>query len=83
MAFQRTFTVEATWDDEAGVWVAETDIIGLAIEAETLDAFEEAMSELAIDCIVANHWGGSIPADQPLSAVIPTILWKRPTVEAA
>ena len=30
--------VRATWDDEAGVWVASTaDIAGLAVEADTLE----------------------------------------------
>jgi predicted RNase H-like HicB family nuclease len=35
---QMSILVRATWDDEAGVWVAESsDINGLATEAETLE----------------------------------------------
>ena len=33
--------VRASWDDEAGVWVASsTDIDGLAIEAATIEELE-------------------------------------------
>ena len=83
MTLPRSFTVEAKWDPDAKVWVAETDIIGLALEAETLDEFESALGELAIECIVTNHWAGRVPADLPLSQVIPTVVWKRPAPEAA
>ena len=34
--------VKATWDDDAKVWVAESDdISGLATEADTLEALKE------------------------------------------
>ncbi|RNC97095.1 MAG: DUF1902 domain-containing protein [Oricola sp.] len=36
----RTYTVRAVWDDDAKVWVADSDIEGLHIEADSIDAFE-------------------------------------------
>lgn len=52
---KRAFTVKAVWDDEAGVYVCESDIVGLHIEAATVDAFEELMMEFAPELIAANH----------------------------
>ncbi|WP_448377614.1 DUF1902 domain-containing protein [Fervidobacterium sp.] len=42
----RAFRVRASWDGEAGVWVAESqDVPGLATEAPTL---EELLAKLAV-----------------------------------
>ncbi|GAA6733611.1 DUF1902 domain-containing protein [Thermus oshimai] len=42
----RTLKVQALWDGEAGVWVAESDDVpGLATEAATL---EELLAKLAV-----------------------------------
>ncbi len=35
-----TFFVRASWDAQAEVWVSETDIPGLVIEADSLAEFE-------------------------------------------
>jgi len=38
----RTYEVQARWDSEAGVWVAESDDIpGLVAEAESMNALVE------------------------------------------
>jgi predicted RNase H-like HicB family nuclease len=43
----RTYEVEARWDSEAGVWVAESeDIPGLVTEAESLNALLEKIRVL-------------------------------------
>lgn len=52
---KRTFTVTAVWDEESQIYYAQSDIIGLHIETETLDEFEALMMELAPDLVVANH----------------------------
>ena len=43
----RTYEVEAHWDSEAGVWVAESeDIPGLVAEAESMNALVEKVRVL-------------------------------------
>ncbi|PWW02224.1 uncharacterized protein DUF1902 [Hoeflea marina] len=75
---QRTFSVKALWDAEAKVFVSESDIEGLHIEAETIEAFEAVMHDAAIDLIVANHVSEEDLASRPLRDLIPAILWERP-----
>lgn len=55
-AVKRTFFVKAIWDDEASVFVSESDIIGLHIETATIEDFEMVMNEVEIELIVANHF---------------------------
>ena len=50
----QSFRVEAVWDEEAGVFISESDIIGLHIEAETLNEFARLVNEFAPDLIRAN-----------------------------
>ena len=52
---RRSFTVRAIWDPEAGVFYSESDIVGFHIEAETLDAFEALIVELAPGLVLENH----------------------------
>jgi hypothetical protein len=80
---KRTFTVEAIWDDEAGVYYAKTDIIGLAIEAVTLDEFEKILNEFAGELIIANHITADDLASTPLKYLMPLIIWQRPIAIAA
>jgi hypothetical protein len=43
----RNVEVNAIWDDEAGVWVAESeDVPGLVTEAETMEALMEKLRVL-------------------------------------
>lgn len=75
---KRAFTVKAVWDDEAGVYVSESDIVGLHIEAATVDEFEELMMELAPELIVANHMTPAELVEKPYKDLVPTIFWNRP-----
>lgn len=50
----KPFTVQAHWDPEAQVWYSSSDVPGLVIEADTLEAFEEAMKELVPEMLAAN-----------------------------
>ena len=70
---KRTFRVQAVWDEEAGVFYSESDIVGLHIEAPTLEEFEAAMEEHAVDLIVANHIAPRELAEKPLASLIPAI----------
>ena len=49
-----TYFVKAHWDAEASVWVSQSDIPGLVIEAETLAEFEDLMMSLAPEMLAAN-----------------------------
>ena len=50
-----TFFIRALWDDEAKVYVSESDIKGLHIEAATLEEFESVIFEHARELIFDNH----------------------------
>ncbi len=52
---KRAFTVKTVWDDESGVYVCESDIVGLHIEAAMVDEFEGLMMNLTPELIVAYH----------------------------
>ncbi len=47
--------VKATWDDEASVWVAESDdVIGLATEAATLEELKAKLMDMIPELIALN-----------------------------
>ena len=59
----RTYEVEARWDSEVGVWVAESeDIPGLVAEAESLNALVEKIRVLAPELFELN--GGLEPGQK-------------------
>jgi Domain of unknown function (DUF1902) len=74
---QRTFYVRSLWDSEAGVFYSDSDIIGLHIEAPTLDEFEVLMHEFVPDLIVANHIDPKDFGNVPLRDLIPAWQWQR------
>jgi hypothetical protein len=74
----RHFQVRAVWDDEAGAYICESDIIGLHVEAGTLDEFERAVLDCAAELIVANHLSPADLASRPLRDLIPAIIWREP-----
>jgi len=67
------FEIAAVWDEAAKVWISETNIIGLHIEAETLEAFEHEVHEHASDLILRNHIDRNDWATKSLRDLIPTI----------
>ncbi len=75
---KRTFVIKALWDEDAKVFVSESDIDGLHIEAETIEEFEEIIKECAIELIIANHLSAPEIADRSIRELIPAILWQRP-----
>lgn len=80
---KRLFTVTAHWDAEAQVFYAQSDIIGLHIEAPTIEGFEAAMLEVAPGLVVANHFTQQELQTAAPEELIPTIIWQRPSGKAA
>jgi hypothetical protein len=74
----RNFYVKAIWDEEAQVFVSDSDIVGLHIEAETLEDFQREMHAHAFDLVVANHIKPKDMVQNKLSDLIPTIFWEAP-----
>lgn len=60
---RQSYYVKAVWDPDASVWISETDIPGLVIEAATLSEFESLMVELAPEMLEANNecHAGNVP----------------------
>lgn len=56
MSTRTRFEVTAIWDEENAIWVSESDIRGLHVEAETLEGFEDLAREFATELIVQNHY---------------------------
>ena len=46
--------VAAEWDAEAGVWISESNIAGLVVEALSLPEFFEVASALAPELLAEN-----------------------------
>ncbi|MGC8968101.1 MAG: DUF1902 domain-containing protein [Thermus sp.] len=71
----RALKVQASWDGEAGVWVAESqDVPGLATEAPTL---EELLAKLAVmvpELLEENGVGVEPPVELHLEAARPLAL---------
>ncbi len=60
----KTYVVTATWDDEAKVWVAESDDVpGLVAEAASKDELVAKLRVLIPELLEAN--ASSSPADTP------------------
>jgi len=72
-----SFEIVALWDGEAGVWVSESDIVGLHIEAETLEEFEKEVRQHAAHLIVENHYKGVDVKNADLRDLIPAIFWRQ------
>ncbi len=52
---QVSIIVRAEWDEEAQVWVATSnDIDGLAVEADTLEALKQRVTDAVCDLIDVN-----------------------------
>jgi predicted RNase H-like HicB family nuclease len=56
MAEAKQITVRAEWDNDAKVWVAESDDVpGLVTEAESSEALLEKLRVLIPELLEANH----------------------------
>ena len=68
-----TFHITAVWDDEAGLFYSDSNIIGLHIEAETIEEFRVIVADLAPELILANHVTNDDLLNKPLKDLIPMI----------
>ena len=50
----KAYTVQATWDADAGVFTTQSDILGLVVEAETFEDVVELVRAPAPGVIAAN-----------------------------
>jgi len=65
----RNYEVEARWDAEAGVWVAESDDIpGLVAEAESMNALVEKIRVLVPELFELN--GGLEPGQKTVDVLV-------------
>ena len=55
------FFVKAVWDEEAEVFHSDSDIVGLHIEAETIEEFREILVDIAPELILTNHVNHGVP----------------------
>ena len=68
MAATHQFTIKAIWDDEAKVWVAESeDVPGLVTEAESSDALLKKLQTLIPELLELN---GCLPFGQKFVDVL-------------
>jgi cobalamin biosynthesis protein CbiD len=80
---KRMFNVTAQWDAEAQVFYSVSDIVGLHIEAATIEEFETILMDVAPGLLVANHMSKDELANSAPEDLIPAILWQRPSGKAA
>ena len=65
----RTYEVQARWDSEAGVWVAESDDIpGLVAEAESMNALIGKVRSLVPELFELN--GGLEPGQKVVNVLV-------------
>jgi len=50
-----SFTILATWDEEAAVWSGHCDDIPAAADAPTLDGLLDRICAMALDLLPDNH----------------------------
>ncbi len=76
------FHVHAIWDEEAKVFFSNSDIVGLHIEAPTLEEFEATMKALAPEMVLENHVSKHDLSSKSFLDLIPAIYFERPSDSA-
>jgi predicted RNase H-like HicB family nuclease len=75
------YKIEAFWDKEAQVWVAEsTDIFGLATEADTLEQLTEKLRRIIPELLIANH---VIPTNEKKAINFELITYRKELIQVA
>ena len=69
-------SIDVTYDEEARVWVARNDEIGLATEADTMEVLIYKLKEMIPELVELNHI--ELPRPSPF-----TVVSRRPTVAFA
>ncbi len=71
---KRSFSVKAIWDEEDKIWISDSDIRGLHIEASTLEEFYDLVNEFASELIVTNHYSDTEMNGKKLRDMIPAVV---------
>ncbi|MEP2889732.1 DUF1902 domain-containing protein [Tateyamaria sp.] len=74
------FYIKALWDEESGVFYSESDIMGLHIEAETVEEFQAIMKDLAPVMIMENHVSKKDFSKKSILDMIPSIFFTPPSL---
>lgn len=72
--------IRAGYDDEAGVWVAQSEEIPLVTEAETISDLFSKLPNVIQDVLDAN---GDVRAGSAVSYEVITQSWAKPTARVA
>ena len=67
------FHITAIWDEDTGVFYSESNIVGLHIEAETIEEFRATAVDLGPEMILANHVTNDDLLTKSLKDLIPVI----------
>ena len=67
------FYLTAVWDEDAGRFYSDSNIVGLRIEAETIEEFQAIALDLGPEMILANHVTHDDLLTKPLKDLIPVI----------
>ena len=67
------FFVEAKWDEIAGVFWSKSNIVGLHIEAKTMEEFKEDMKANAADLMISNHFEFRNPGKSEIPGSAPVV----------
>ena len=73
----RTFIVKALWDQDAGVFVSESDIVVFILRPRP----SKSSSKSCLTCVELNRGNHRKPQElvkNKISDLIPTIFWERP-----
>lgn len=70
----RMHNVTAYWDDEAKVFYSDSDVVGLHIEARTIEEFEAVTIDVAPGLVIANHVSKDELASLAPEDIIPAVL---------
>jgi hypothetical protein len=71
---KRSYSVKAVWDEEDKIWMSESDIRGLRLEAATLEEFYDLVNEFAPELIVTNHYSKDQIAGKAMRDIIPAVV---------
>ena len=67
------FVVTAIWDEDACVYLSQSDITGLHIEAATREEFEAVLMDMAPALVVENHMSKADFIGKSVVDLIPAI----------
>ena len=67
------FYIRPVWDEDAKVYISDSNIVGLNIEAKTVKEIYDIAQECAVDLILANHLTEFDIKNHPIKDLIPSI----------